>query len=83
MPWLSLLLSVPLFEGVDALSFPPRRALARTLLRPRPDGGGDTSDAAVSIEGSSKVGVVEGYVSDVRREGVEAKSGNDTSHCMS
>lgn len=84
IPWLSLLLSVPLFEGVDELSFPPRRALARTPLRPRPEGGGDTSGAAVSmkrrLKGSSKVRVVEG---NVRHVCIEARSGNDTNYGMS
>lgn len=52
MPWLSLLLlSVPLKkEGLGAVSFPPRLALAKTPLKPRVDCTGEASVGEVSME---------------------------------
>lgn len=51
IPRPSLLLIVLLTEGVDELmSFPGRRALVRTVLKPRADGDGEISAAEVSIK---------------------------------
>lgn len=57
IPWLSLLLlSVPLKnEGLEAVSFPPRLALAKTPLKPRVDCTGEASVGDVSMERAQRM----------------------------
>lgn len=47
------LFSGPLTETLEAFFLLPRRALVRTLLRPRVDGAGETSLASPSMVGGS------------------------------